>query len=91
MWCIPGKPSAEFVCAMEDVLEVYKRPYDPKRPQICMDETSKHLVSEMRAPLAAKPGKPRRYDYEYRREGVANLFTLTEPLKGNIWLFCINS
>ena len=56
MWCIPPKHSAEFVCAMENILEVYQRPYDPKRPVVCMDETSKQLVKETRVPLAAAPG-----------------------------------
>ena len=67
---------------MEDVLEVYKRPYDPKRPQICMDETSKQLLADTREPIPTKPGSPERFDYEYKREGVANLFMLFEPLMG---------
>jgi hypothetical protein len=67
---------------MEDVLEVYKRPYDPKRPQVCMDETSKQLLSDTQEPLPAKPEYPERYDYEYKREGVANLFMFFEPLMG---------
>ena len=67
---------------MEDVLEVYTRPYDPKRPQVCMDETSKQLLAEVQNPLPMKPGRPRRYDYEYDREGVANLFLFSEPLAG---------
>ena len=67
---------------MEEVLEVYKRPYDPTHPQVCMDEMSKQLVSETRQPLPAQPGQPQRYDYEYRREGVCNLFIFFEPLQG---------
>lgn len=67
---------------MEDVLEVYTRPYDPKRPQVCMDETSKQLLAEVQNPLPMKPGRPRRYDYEYDREGVVNLFMFSEPLAG---------
>jgi len=67
---------------MEDVLEVYKRPYDPKRPQVCMDETTKQLLSDSQEPLPVKPGHPERYDYEYEREGVANLFMFFEPLAG---------
>ena len=67
---------------MEDVLELYKRPYDPKCPQVCMDETSKQLLSETQEPLPAKPENPERYDYEYKREGVANLFMFFEPLMG---------
>jgi transposase len=81
-WCIPPQESAVFVCNMEDVLEVYKRPYDPKRPQICMDETSKQLLADMREPIPAKPGSLERFDYEYKREGVTNLFMLFEPLMG---------
>lgn len=67
---------------MEDVLDVYKRPYDPKRPQVCLDERPKQLTSETRIPELMLPGKPRRYDYEYRRNGVANLFMIFEPLIG---------
>jgi len=55
MWCLPGEVSAEFVCAMEDVLEVYERPYDPARPQVCVDETSKQLVAEVRTPCRPSP------------------------------------
>jgi hypothetical protein len=82
MWCLPGRPSAEFVCAMEDVLDVYQRPYDPARPQVCVDETSKQLVGEMRTPLPARPGQPAIYDHEYQRNGTANLFLMVEPLTG---------
>ena len=67
---------------MEDVIEVYHRPYDEKRPLVCIDESSKQLVSEVRAPLPARPGTPARQDYEYKREGVANLFMVSEPLLG---------
>jgi hypothetical protein len=67
---------------MEDVLEVYTRPFDPRRPQVCMDEVSKQLVGETRAPIPAAPGQPERYDYEYVRKGVANLFMFFEPLAG---------
>lgn len=67
---------------MEDVLDVYKRPYNPKRPQVCMDETTKQLLADGQVPLPAKPGHPERYDYEYEREGVANLFMFFEPLAG---------
>jgi hypothetical protein len=65
---------------MEDVLDVSQRPYDPKRPQVCMDEATKQLVGESREPLPAAPGQPERYDYEYVRNGVANLFMFFEPL-----------
>jgi hypothetical protein len=67
---------------MEDILDVYVRPYDPIRPVVCMDETSKQLVADIRIPIAAKPGHPQRYDVEYSRCGVANVFMFTEPLGG---------
>ena len=67
---------------MEDVLEVYTRPYDPSRPQVCLDEKNKQLVKEVREPLAVKPGRIARYDYEYERNGTANLFIVCEPLAG---------
>jgi transposase len=81
-WCIPPAASAEFVCAMEDVLEVYHRPYDPKRPVVCLDEASKQLVGEVAQPIPAEPGRPERFDYEYVRNGTANLFMASEPLLG---------
>jgi DDE superfamily endonuclease len=67
---------------MEDVLAVYHRPYDEGRPLVCIDEVPKQLVSEARSPLPCRPGAPARYDYEYKREGVANLFMICEPLLG---------
>lgn len=67
---------------MEDVLDVYQRPYDPKRPQVCMDEASKQLLTDVQPSLPVQPGHPERYDYEYEREGVANLFMFVEPLAG---------
>ena len=67
---------------MEDVLEVYKRPYDPKRPVVCLDETSKQLIGETRTPTPPAPGQVAHYDYEYVRNGVANLFMIFEPLAG---------
>lgn len=82
MWCIPPEQNAEFVCAMENVLEVYHRPYDPKRPVVCMDETSKQLVKETRVPQPPRPGQAERFDYEYERNGTANLFMFCEPLAG---------
>ncbi len=71
---------AEFVCRMEDVLDLYAEPYDPARPVVCFDETSKQLVAETRTPLPMEPGKPERVDYEYERNGTANLFLVTQPL-----------
>lgn len=79
---IPPQQDAEFVCAMEDVLEVYHRPYDPRRPQVCLDETNKQLIGQVTPPLPAEPGQPEREDYEYVRHGTANLFMLCEPLTG---------
>jgi hypothetical protein len=67
---------------MEDLLEVYQRPRDPDYPMVCLDETSKQLIAETRTPIEAKPGRPARYDYEYRRNGIANLFMLFAPLEG---------
>ena len=81
-WCIPPKSNAEFVCQMEEVLDVYKRPYDPNHPQVCFDERPKQLVGEIRRPIPATPGRRARYDYEYKRNGVANLFMIFEPLAG---------
>lgn len=73
MWCIP-KIDAEFVARMEDVLELYAEPPDKKRPVVCFDETPRQLIGEARVPVAAKPGKPARVDYEYVRNGTANVF-----------------
>jgi len=64
------------------VLDVYHRPYDPKRPQVCLDEASKQLVGEVTQPIPAGPGQPERFDYEYVRNGTANLLMLSEPLAG---------
>jgi len=79
---IPPEASAGFVANMEDVLEVYQRPRDPKRPLVCLDETSKQMIRETRAPIPMKPGREKREDYEYERNGVANLFMLFAPLEG---------
>lgn len=67
---------------MEDVLEVYKQPYDPKRPLVCVDEMPKQLLMDTREPIPTRPGEPERFDYEYKRGGVADLFMLFEPLAG---------
>ena len=82
MWCIPDKPSAEFVHCMEDVLEVYRRPYDPARPVVCLDETFKQLIGETREPLPMRPGAVERFDHVYVRNGTASLFLACEPLAG---------
>ena len=79
---IPPEQNADFVCAMEDVLEVYHRPVDPARPVVCFDEASKQLVKETRTPIPAAPGRPATTDYEYERNGTANLFMMFEPLGG---------
>lgn len=79
-WCIPPKQNAEFVYRMEDVLEVYQRPEDARFPLICFDETPVQLVSETRQRIPARQGRHERYDYEYRREGTANLFMFFAPL-----------
>lgn len=79
-WCIPPKQNAEFVYHMEDVLEVYQRPEDTRFPLICFDETPVQLISEKRQSIPVQRGHPERYDYEYRREGTANLFIFFAPL-----------
>jgi hypothetical protein len=81
-WCIPTQADAEFVYHMEDVLEVYTRPYDPARPQVCMDEVNTQLLSDTREALPMEPGQPKREDYEYERQGVCNVFLACEPLRG---------
>jgi DDE superfamily endonuclease len=79
---IAPEASAAFVANMEDVLEVYQRPHDPLRPVVCLDETSKQMIIETRTPIAAKPGRKARHDYEYERNGVANLFMMFAALEG---------
>ncbi len=81
-WVIPPKANAAFVAAMEDVLDVYTRPQDPKRPLVCLDETSKQLTKETRTPIPARPGQSARSDYEYERNGAVSLFMLFAPLVG---------
>lgn len=82
MWCIPPERNAEFVCAMENVLEVYKRPRDPERPVVCMDEKPKQLIKETRTPVPCAKGRPGRVDYEYQRNGTASVFVFVDPLRG---------
>jgi hypothetical protein len=81
-WVIPPAANATFVYYMEDVLSVYTRPYDSRYPVVCFDETSKQLVKQTQLPLPIEAGQPPRYDYEYERNGVANLFMFVEPLAG---------
>ena len=68
---------------MEKVLDIYKQPYDPLYPVVCMDESPKQLIAETKTPVPARPGQPARYDYEYRRQGTCNMFIATEPLIGS--------
>jgi hypothetical protein len=79
---IPPEQSGVFVAAMETVLDVYKRPYDPRNPVIGMDESPKQLIGETRLPLPARSGEPARHDYEYVRNGVCCIFMACEPLAG---------
>ena len=74
--------NASFVANMEDVLEVYQRPHDPQRPVVCVDETTKQMIAQTRAPIPAAPGRKARHDYEYERNGVASLFMMFAPLEG---------
>lgn len=80
-WCIPPEQDGEFVARMEDILEVYCLPYDAERPVVCMDEHPKQLVKEIKQEISAEPGQVARFDYEYERNGVSNIFLFTEPLK----------
>lgn len=80
-WCIPPHHNAAFVYHMEDILDIYHRPADPTRPLVCFDETPVQLVRETRRSIPMKPGQPERYDYEYQRQGTANLFMFFAPLQ----------
>jgi len=80
-WCIPPEQNAEFVCAMEDVLEVYHCPYAPEHPLVCFDEGTKQQVKETRLPQPPLPGQAAIYDYEYERNGTSNLFMFFAPLE----------
>jgi transposase len=81
MWVIPPQQNAAFVCAMERVLDVYQRPYDPAYPVVCLDESPKQRLRESRTPLILPDGSTR-YDCEYHRQGVAQVYRLHEPLAG---------
>jgi hypothetical protein len=85
MWCIP-KASAEYVARMEDILDLYEQPYDPRQPLICYDEWRRNLISEYREHIPAAPGRRKRVDYEYRRKGVTYLHMLFEPLAGKRYI-----
>ena len=79
---IPPNQSSDFVAHMEGVLDVYKRPYNPDHPVVCMDESPKQLMETVREDVAIKPGQDKRVDYEYIRKGVVNIFMANEPLRG---------
>lgn len=81
MWCI-AKLTKEYRKRMYRVLDLYAIPYNPKNPTICLDEKSKQLISDTREPIAMKPGKPEKVDYEYKRNGTRNIFAAVEPLAG---------
>ena len=81
-WCIPTVIGAEFVWRMEDILDLYAEPYDPRYPTVCFDEVPYQLISELRQPVPMQSGQPARYDYEYHREGTCNLFMFLQPLAG---------
>ncbi len=82
MWCIPPEQNAAFVACMEDVLDVYERPYDENCPVVCMDEKPYQLLGEVRSPVPMKAGAPQRQDNEYKRNGTCSIFMFTEPLGG---------
>jgi transposase len=77
---IPPEANADFVYAMEQVLDLYQQPFDPEEPVVCFDEASKQLIAETRTPLPMQPGEPLRYDSEYQRQGTTNLFMFFDPL-----------
>lgn len=79
------------MCAMEDVLELYHRPYDPDYPLVCMDESSKQMLKEVRKPIPACPGRPERYDTEYQRNGTSNIFMFFEPLAAKRYVDITNT
>lgn len=81
-WVIPPAQNSQFVAQMEQVLDVYKRPYDKHFPIVCMDESPKQMIKETRIPIPMKPGSDTKVDFEYERCGVANIFIASEPLKG---------
>jgi hypothetical protein len=81
-WLIPPEANGAFVAAMEEVLAVYRRPHDPDRPLVCLDESSNQLIKETRVAVPMKQGRPARVDYQYERNGTANLFMMFAPLEG---------
>src|SRR5947208_2735122 len=87
-WCVPPKADAEYVWRMEDVIQTYLLPYDPRYPVVCFDEACKQLFGEVCPPQEAQPGQPARVDYEYERKGVCHQLLLCEPLRGwrHVWV-----
>lgn len=81
-WCIPSKEDAEFVACMEDVLDVYEMPYNPRRPVVCMDEKPYQLLGDTRQALSMRPGDDQKIDSEYKRNGTCSIFAFVEPLGG---------
>jgi hypothetical protein len=81
MWCIQ-EITEEYRTRMYCLLELYKEQYDSRQPTVCMDEKSKQLLEDNRQPIKAKPGKPEKYDYEYKRKGTCNIFVAVEPKGG---------
>jgi hypothetical protein len=81
-WCIPPQADADFVWRMEDIIQTYQLPYDPRYPVVCFDEACKQLFGEVRPSQRPRQGKPARVDYEYERKGVCNQFMMCEPLRG---------
>jgi len=89
-WVIPPKEDADFVAAMEDVLDVYHRPYDPEVPVVCMDEQPVQVTKETRTPIPMEPGQPQRYDHEYERNGTASILMFCEPKAGKRTVSALN-
>ena len=83
---IPPLRNSDFVAHMESVLDVYKTPYNKRYPVVCMDESPKQLIKQTRIPISRKPGMDTREDYEYARNGVANIFMANEPLRGKRYI-----
>lgn len=81
-WCIPPKEDGEFIACMEDILDIYERPYDPQLPVICMDEKPYQCLDDMRDPLPVRPGDTQKVDAEYVRQGTCSIFVFVEPLAG---------
>ncbi len=81
-WCIPPKENAEFVAAMEDILDIYEMPYNPVPPVVCMDGKPSQCLGETREPLPMRPGDAQKTNSEYVREGTCSIFIFTEPLRG---------